>query len=345
MGNRNTSQGFVDPVRRIDLQDYFRIASKFYPGYVKQAVFRSKMKLVVDYAWLVSRKSEMPQSIMDGQLSKTGENSIPISLNYDMIVKDNSFRKNILMGVEAMDWRPENLMKNMVAELKKKSSQHFSAAAVDPVLTYAGGKLVEKRIMPFMTKKIETVAKSDKVNAKLGKAMQYAVKDFEYHKVEFKVYKKDLSFNMIEGNVAGLAVGKAVDGLSGYGVDKLTDLGALEYIKPAGVNASLNNENTRGALLKMGMSEGAANVTMETVDIISDFFPVVSATKMVEDMIANLYLGFRYWNDARKAEETQKFFDKKWNELIANLKIYIKQDINSLKDNELIQLQKCLENK
>lgn len=297
----DNSQIITQSLRKQDLADFFPTAAKFYPGYVKMAVFREKLKLLITA----------------------------------ISVTDNS-RELLYLGVDSTDWRPEDLSRKLQSELRKKSAEYAGAAVLSPATQYAGGKVVKFTSMHASTR-LNKLATSPKVSAKVGEKINAINKDYKYREIIFgkvTVGSKEieLSTHVAEGNLVETVVdksfGKVSDLIQG-GVERKTG-----FALPQGVDVSLNNEVTRSWITKFGVSENVANGLMMTVDFLSDFIPVASATKSVESFLANSYMSFRYWNDARAMNETIKFFDKKWNEITANLKVYIKKDLKALSDSE-----------
>lgn len=292
-------------VHRRDLADYFPTTAKFYPGYVKMAVFREKLKTLIASA-----------SITD------------------------DYRQLLLAGVDTIDWRPEDLTARLQAELRKQARDYAGAAVLDPAVQIVGGKAV-KKVSKYAKAGLTKVSANPKVNAKVGKAINALTKEYEYGEMKFgkiKVGAKTFEpkMNMAEADFVEYGVEKAGDGVGGWASKK------TGWKLPEGVDLGMNNETTRSWMTRFGVSEGVASFTWGAIDILSDFCPPASLTKSVESFLANSYLAYRYWSDARKMEETKKFFDQKWKEITKKLKDYIKTDLNSLSDKEFTELSNML---
>lgn len=299
------------PINRRDLVDYFPVTTKFYPGYVKMAIFREKMKAII-----------MAASVCD--------NSRDALLNF----------------VDCTDWRPEDLTAKLQAELRKKATEHRRAAEQDAAMQIVGGKAV-KKLSKYAKAGITKVSANPKINAKLGKAINnltvdYQTKNIVLGKIKVKSKTYELTTNIIDVNPVELGVDKAMNATLEASEGMIAK--KTGWAMPNGFEVSINNEDTRRWITKYGISESVASWTLEVADLLSDIFPVSSWTKAAESFFANYYLSFRYWNDARMMEETRKFFEKKWNEITSKLKEYIKNDLKTLSNKEFSNLSALLLN-
>lgn len=304
------AEGNVNSMLKTDVVDYFPRTREYYPGYVKMAVFRERLKL------LITATSIGPD------------------------------RSLLLMGVDSTDWRPEDLTAKLQSELRKKAVEYRNAAVLDPVTNYAGGKVVDKASGLVKTG-ISKVASNPKVNAKVGKAVNNITKDFEWGEMKLdkittkevrvgKITVKSQTFepkmNVVKGSSVKFSVNLTLD----YYKEWLSN--KTSFSLPQGVDVSLNNETTRSWLTHLGVPEALASGTWWVVDILSNFFPPAIILKTIEGFIFNAILSFRYWNDARSMEETRKFFDEQWKKITTELKKYIKEDLKSLSDKEFYGL-------
>lgn len=308
------AEGNVNSMLKTDVVDYFPRTREYYPGYVKMAVFRERLKL------LITATSIGPD------------------------------RSLLLMGVDSTDWRPEDLTAKLQSELRKKAVEYRNAAVLDPVTNYAGGKVVDKASGLVKTG-ISKVASNPKVNAKVGKAVNNITKDFEWGEMKLdkittkevrvgKITVKSQTFepkmNVVKVNIVDFSTDHTI----GYCKDKSQNWlsNKTSFSLPQGVDVSLNNEMTRSWLTRFGLPEEYASIAWGLIDALTDFFPLAVITKSIEGFIFNVYLSFRYWNDARSMEETRKFFDEQWKKITTELKKYIKEDLKSLSDKEFNEM-------
>lgn len=306
----------IAPLQRKDLKDYFLRANAHYPGYIRQEVFRVKLREVVQTA-----QHEMQLRKMQSE---------------KLLYPDSreSLKSLIIVCVNLQDWRPTNLMADFSKQMQDQAKASLIAATVKPAAQLAAGKLIEKGVGK-MANKVDTWVKNEKLNAKVGKGLSMAVHTYEpFKKTAGKTGEKHvnwLSINISETGF-GMMVGRGIQTVG----DKLSP-------NTETVEVSLNTEETRGLLMKTGMSEGWANGTMEVVDFVSDWVPVVAVTKMAEGVVINGIMSWKYWRMAVDAEKNQKYFDEKWNDITRKLKSDITADIQSLNDKELSDLCKLLE--
>lgn len=302
-------------MQRKDLKDYFPQANAHYPGYIRQEVFRVKMRDVVQTA-----QQEMQLRKMQSE---------------QLLYPDSreSLKSLIIVCVNLQDWRPTNLMADFSKQMRDQAKASLKAATVKPAAQLAAGKLIEKGVGK-MANKVDTLVKNDKLNAKVGKGLSMAVHTYEpFKKTAGKAGERHV--NWLSINISE----------TGFGMMADRGIQAVGKMSPntETVEVSLNTEETRSLLMKTGMSEGWANGTMEVVDFVSDWVPVIAVTKMVEGVLINGYIGYIYRNIAKDAEKTQKYFDEKWNDITRKLKSDITADIQSLNDKELSDLCKLLE--
>ena len=319
MAEKVTYQQRITPAKRVTLADYFRVSNQHYPGYIRQDIFKSKMKKVFDIAqaeFSVTQISALP--IEQDPVTRT------LVSPYEYLVPAQNGRKDfrsfIITLIDTMEWRPASSMRNMSSELRKYKNQHLKAAAAEPVFQIVGGKAVEKGAK-IIAKGTAKVVKSGKVNAKVGTVLTKLTTTYEYKPKNFK--KEIVHFNATE----------------------LAESSVIDKFKPKGFSSSLSNDMTVGGLQKItGLPEWLAALIMDGIDLASDFFPVVSITKGVEDCLANLSLSYMYWDQEKAARKVEEHFNTIWKELTAKLKTFLKKDICSLNDNELKSLHKLLTN-
>lgn len=334
----------ISPVQRRDLADWFKTANQYYPGYVKQEVFRVKIKEVVSEAKMKSdnataivmnRGLEMRAAPNRGPFITANKGNIPklTSLpdkrpSFNATPDDRpdpswstSFRTEILKGVESKEWRPINALSTLSKDLRKKAGQHFYAAAAEPVSQIGGKKIAEKGVK-YAQQTARYVNDAGKISPKLGKWADRAVTTYEVKPEKF-------SNPVVNANATEWGIGKTLDA-----------------VKPKGFEVTINNAENRAFLKKYTkMPESVSSVILWSMDFASDFIPVAVITKSVESFLANSYLSFMYWSEARAVEETEKHFNKMWAEFTKKLKNYIKKDIDSLSDQDLNNLYSYLETK
>ena len=171
------------------------------------------------------------------------------------------------------------------------------------------------------SKSVKKLVSSGKVNSKIGKAMTAMTTTY---KLKPKGFKNEIV---------------------GFNATEWIESSVINKFKPQGVSASLSNDITIVWLQKnTNMSEGLAEFVMDSIDLASDFIPVASITKGIEDCLANLYLSYMYWDQEKAARKVEEHFNTIWKELTAKLKTFLKKDICSLNDNELKSLHKLLTN-
>lgn len=300
------------PLQRKDLKDYFPRANSHYPGYIRQEVFRVKLRDVVQNAQqeMQLRKMQSEQLLYPG-----GKESL---------------KSLIIVCVNLQDWRPTNLMADFSKQMRDQAKASLMAATVKPAAQLAAGKLIEKGVGK-MADKVDTLVKNDRLNAKLGKGLSMALQTYEPFRKAGEKHINWLSINISETGF-GMMAGRGIQA-AGNKMSPNTET----------VEVSLNTEETRGLLMKTGMSEGWANGTMEVVDFVSDWVPVIAVTKMAEGVAINGMMSWKYWRMAVDAEKKQKFFDEKWNDITRKLKSDITADIQSLNEKDLSDLCKLLE--
>lgn len=307
------------PAKRVTLADYFRVSNQHYPGYIRQDIFKSKMKTVFDIAqaeFSMTQTSALP--IAQAPVTRT------LVSPYEYLVPAQNGRKDfrsfIITLIDTMEWRPANTMRDMSSELRKLKNQHLKAAAAEPIFQVVGGKIVAKG-GKIISKNAKKIVASGKVNKATGKVMTFMTTSYEFKPKGFK------------------------NEIVGFNATEWAESSVIDKFKPQGVSASLSNDRTIGWLQKnTNMSEGLAEFVMDSIDLASDFFPVASITKGVEDCLANLYLSYMYWDQQKAAQKVEEHFNIIWKELTAKLKTFLKKDICSLNDNELKSLHKLLTN-
>ncbi len=319
MAEKVTYQQRITPAKRVTLADYFRVSNQHYPGYIRQDFFKSKMKTVFDIA--------------QAEFSMTQISALPIAQDpetrtlvspYEYLVPApngrKDFRSFIITLIDTMEWRPANTMRDMSSELRKLKNQHLKAAAAEPIFQVVGGKIVAKG-GKMASKSVKKLVSSGKVNSKIGKAMTAMTTTY---KLKPKGFKNEIV---------------------GFNATEWIESSVINKFKPQGVSASLSNDITIVWLQKnTNMSEGLAEFVMDSIDLASDFIPVASITKGIEDCLANLYLSYMYWDQEKAARKVEEHFNTIWKELTAKLKTFLKKDICSLNDNELKSLHKLLTN-
>ena len=319
MAEKVTYKQRIVPSKRSSLADYFKVSNQYYPGYIKQDVFKSKMRNVFYYAY--SECVRMCNSPLPQKQDPTNKTLVS---PYEYLVpapnETKDIRSFIIILIDTIEWRPSNAMQDMSSNLKKLKEKHLRAAVAEPVFQVVGGKAVKwvgKQAAKGATKLVE----SDKVNAKVGTVVTKLTTTYEYKPRNFK--------NEIVGFNATEWVGDF----------------AINSFKPEGVSASFSNDMTIGWLQKnTGMPKELAAFVMDAIDLGASFFPVVTVTKGVEDCLANLYLSYMYWDQEKTARKVEEHFNKIWKEFTSKLKTYLKKDIWSLNDNELEDLYKLLNN-
>ena len=296
----------IKPVERKDLKDYFPRANAHYPGYIRMAVFREKLKATMQVAMDETRiRENLPQQ------------------SFSFYACNGSVFKNILLlCIDQQDWRPANLMGNFSKQMRDKAKASLAAATVKPATQIATGKVIEKGVGK-MAKGVDYLVKNDKVSPKVGKVLSAAVTTYE-------PLNKWVSINASETGF-GMMVGRGIQ----YAGEKMSP-------NTETIEVSLNTEETRGLLMKTGMSEGLANGIMEGVDFLSDWVPVAAVTKMAESAVANGVMSYKYWRMAEEAEKSQQYFDEQWNDITRKLKADLSADIKSLTEEEINELYKML---
>ena len=301
----NTTHSKTYPIHRQNLADYFPSTAKFYPGYVKMAVFRERLKTLLS---AVSVGGDIRGLMLIGV-----DEDLTAKLQAELRKKAKEYGS---------------------AAIIDPATQFVGGKTVKKVSGYAKAGLTKVAANPKVN------AKVGKAINVISKDYQYGDISLGKIKIGPKTYQP--SINIIDVNFVDSSVdhvmGKATDGVKNWTGNK------TGFQIPNGVEVSLNNETTRGWVTRFGVPEGVANWSLELIDILSDFFPPASLTKSIEGFFANAALSFRYWSDARSMEETKKFFNQKWNEITSKLKIYIKQDLKALSDKEFTDLCNLLYN-
>lgn len=316
MATTQTYNKLTKPAVRKELKDFFPRAYAHYPGYIRQAVFREKLKTVMLIAVTESHVKEKMN---------------PVELVVNPLGR-YSLRECVLIGIQAMDWKPNNVNNDMSKQLRAQAKASLAAATVKPAIQIGAGKLISKGV-GMMNKGAQGVMKNDKINSKVGKALNVATKTYEPFN---KPGGKGVTWVSINASETGIGM------MVGRGMDWVAEKASPDTET---VTVSLNNDKTREWLMKTGMSEGWANGTLEVADLVSDWIPVAAITKMVESSLINGYMSWTYWRMAADADKFQKQIDEKWNELIRNLKDDISADIIELSDQELTQLFNLLDMK
>lgn len=307
----------IRPVVRKDLKDYFPRANAHYPGYIRMAVFREKLKATMQVAMDETRiRENLPQQ------------------SFSFYASNGSVFKNILLlCIDQQDWRPSNLMGDFSKQMREQAKASLAAATVKPLLQIGAGKAIEKGVGK-MAKGVDKMVKNDKINPKVGKALSMATKTYEpLNKAVGEAGKKQVKWVSINASETGfgMMVGRGIQ----YAGEKMSP-------NTETIEVSLNTEETRGLLMKTGMSEGLANGIMEGVDFLSDWVPVAAVTKMAESAVANGVMSYKYWRMAEEAEKSQQYFDEQWNDITRKLKADLSADIKSLTEEEIKELYKML---
>lgn len=297
------------PLRRRVLEDYFPLVTKAFPGYVKMACFRSKLAELI----------------------------VAASATEDT-------REFMLIGVDAIDWRPEDMIAKLQKELYANSREYAAAAVVDPAMQIVGGK-VTKKVSGWAVKGLDKVAANPKVSAKLGKTLGVLKKDHEWGKIidkEYTVFTKKVKVksNVFELNGVEAVTGHVVDYVSSGIGNKVDDKTGFHL--PQGVDVSLCNETTQEWIERFGVPEKVAVFALGTADFLSDLFPPASLYKSIEGFFANMSMAKMYRDQAKSMEETKSFFDEKWKEFTKKLKELIKSDLQSLNDEDFASLSDLL---
>lgn len=326
------------PMQRNDLKDYFPTVARYYPGYIKQAVFSQKLTDVAREALahstaasarVNSRGLELRAAPPKGPFISAAKSNVAVITaapsNMPVITTasadpswSTSLEVEMLRGVNKMQWRPANVMRDFSQEMWQRTRKHAFAAVAEPAFQIVGGKAVD-RASKYVAKGVDALNSGGKIGAKMGKAAHVMVTTYEVKPQKFKN-------PIVSINITEWGMGKAIDTL-----------------KPDGYQVSLNNDETRAWMTKnITKNDTVSSVVLEMADIASDFIPVAVVVKSVESFFGNVVLSWNYWSEARKAEEACKHFDKLWSDFEKKLKTYIRQDISKLSERELMDLCKFL---
>lgn len=345
-------EGNVTPVVRRDVLDFFPQTRTYYPGYVKQEIFLTRLKKVLEEAYMRSqcaidsvrnRGLEMRAVNTGPFITAKGPSMTALPDNRPSMKAapadpswSTSFKTEVIKGVRTIEWRPVSQMKDLAAELRQQSNQYFAASTkgvVDKALDKVGGKVVtqiKKTGGQQLGKMIAKGQINKTVGQGIGKYGLGSVAKVEY-KLQPKGFKNALVDVDIDINMTDKVVGDAFE--------------AVGDMVPSGIDVSMNNEDTRAWLSKhTGMSDKWADRVMGGVDTAMDFIPIASATKMVEGAVINAGMGVYYRIEANKVEKQQKENEERWKDFERKLKASIIQDIEALTEGELLRLKDILLN-
>ena len=263
----------IAPMQRKNLFDYFHVSYSAFPGYVRQEVFRVKLKEVLSTAMKASRWENVPtissaparQTYISNNWSATphisakGESYItsrgpssPVEKQVTPIQHDDSYSKSMLRAkalqkVDTMEWRPPSAMKDYAAEYRARSGEYIAAIGKDAVV-YGIGKGIEKGVGAAAAQ-VSKITPKTKAGQATKWAAQQSMTTYE-KKTTVKIMSKDIEVGFFSFNGAETVAGKGVNPI----VNKI--------IKAEGVDVSINNDYNKAWLMKHGMSEGAADFIM-----------------------------------------------------------------------------------
>lgn len=345
----------MTPVVRHDVVDYFPQTRMHYPGYIKQEIFRVKLKDVLEEAYMRSQCAI--DSVRNRGLEMRAVNNGPFAKGPSMtVLPDNrpsmkstptdpswstSFKAEVLKGVRSTEWRPVYQMRDYAAEMRAQSNQYFATAGKTVALHYGGGALA-RQAQKVGGKQISKLIAQEKLSKNMGEKVgktvfgnvklqiKYNADPIQSHSIKdlmaLKLQQKKHTITIINGSLSDEVIGKTLDAAT----DSLSD----------GIEVSLNNENTRAWLTKhTGMSDKVAGYVMGGLDIASDFVPVAAATKTVEEAVFNVGFGVYYRIQAAEFERRQRESEERWKDFERKLKAAIVQDIEELSDKELLTLK------
>lgn len=356
-------EGNVTPVVRRDVLDFFPQTRTYYPGYVKQEIFLTRLKKVLEEAYMRSQCAI--DSVRNRGLEMRAVNSGPfITAKGPSMTAlpdkrpsmkaspadpswSTSFKTEVIKGVRTIEWRPVSQMRDFAAEMRAQSDQYFTTARKTVALHYGGGALA-RQAQKVGGKQISKLIAQEKLSKNMGEKvgktvlgnvklqLKYNADPIQSHSIKdlmaLNLQQKKHSITIIKGS------------LSDEGINKALDVATKSLSN--GIEVSLNNDNTRAWLTKhTGMSDKVAGYVMEGLDIASDFVPVAAATKTVEEAVFNVGFGVYYRIQAADFERQQRENEERWKDFERKLKASIIQDIEALNDQDLLKLKNILENK
>lgn len=347
-------EGNMSPLVKKDVQDFFPQTRSFYPGYIRQEIFRVKLTDAMGEALMRSRcatdsitnrGAEMRAAPSKGPFITASYGSIPVmtsagdnrpSIKASPV--DPSWSTNVktelLRAVERIEWRPVPQMRDFAAEMRREANVYFKAATsgmVDDTLDKIGGKVV-KQVRKTGGQQLGKMIAKGTVNKKLGQGVgKYGLGSIV--KKEYKLQPKGFSAPLIDVdidiNLPDTIVGGAMNQISN-GI-------------PSGIEVNMNNEHTRRWLTEhTGLSDAWAGRAMDVVDLVLDYVPIAATTKMAEETLVNVGMGVYYRIQARSIEQGHKRMEETFKDFNMKLRASIRQDVLSLSETEILQLAKLL---
>ncbi len=277
----STYKQSIAPLQRKDLFDYFPVAYAAFPGYVRQEVFRVKLKQVLNGALEESRLERLPSSAgvtrMQSYLNNRGNTATLIppeggfytdtycsskpatthatpvgsSTPYSM----ETFRYKVLLLTEAMEWRPPSAMKDYATELRAQSHSYMWAIA-GSAANHAAGKAIGKGIGAAAAK-VDKLTPKTKAGQTAQKFAQMSMTTYSKEST-VKIMKKDVTVGFYEFNAAEKVAEAGKDSLLG------------KVFNAEGVRVEMSNDYNKAWLMKHGMTEGTAEFLMNGGNLSSD---------------------------------------------------------------------------
>lgn len=252
-----------------------------------------------------------------------------------------SYKSAILKDVELETWLVAPEQRDLAEEYFKKSGQYLgkmgidAANAVPNLLSKKAKKRIDKVYKKYVAHKVVHCANALTKNGnKAIRTAGYVAAKASQNKIAVgPTLFKNTRF---EQSLWDCSV---QDGLVGFGLEN-----TLGQIDVDGVDVSLNNDVTRGWLTHVGMSEDAAFRTLDVLDTLSEFNLTASLTKSVESVAFNGYLSAVSFKDAIGFSINQFQWRNKWSNMNRQIKTDLKEDINALSDDELIDLYNFMTN-
>lgn len=263
----------IAPLQRKNLFDYFPVSYSAFPGYVRQEVFRLKLKEVLSLAMEASKWENGPTissapvrqmyytnnwsatphySAKGGSYITSQGTSSPVEKQTTPIKHDEPYSKAMLRAkalqkVDTMEWRPPSAMKDYAAEYRTKSKEYLTAIGKDAIVNGIG-KGIEKGVGAAAAQ-VSKITPKTKAGQATKWVAQQSMTTYE-KKTSVKIMSKNIEVGLFSFNRAETVAGKGVDWT------------ANKIIKAEGVDVSFNNDYNKAWLMNHGMSEGAADFVM-----------------------------------------------------------------------------------